>query len=129
MTELWTKLLINCAYNAISALAQAPYGRLAAIPEVRHLQHAIVGEVIAVAAADGMTLPLEPSLAAMGRIAVVMKDQLSSTAQDVARGRRTEIDYLNGFVARRGRELGIAAPVNDTLTALIKALEPRAVGA
>ena len=63
------------------------------------------------------------SLEAMDRIAVAMPGQLSSTAQDLVRGKPTEIDHLNGFVARRGRELGVATPVNQTLHALVKLVE------
>jgi 2-dehydropantoate 2-reductase len=57
------------------------------------------------------------------RIAAGMPGQLSSTAQDMARGKPSEIDHLNGFVVRRGRELGVATPVNETLHALVKLVE------
>jgi len=123
MAELWTKLMVNCAYNAISALAQMPYGRLAAQPAIRELQQAVVREVVAVAQAEGQPLPLDAALAAMERIATAMPLQLSSTAQDLARGKPTEIDHLNGCVARRGAELGIATPVNQALHALVKLVE------
>jgi len=79
--------------------------------------------VVAVAAAEGVNLPLQASLEAMDRIAVAMPAQLSSTAQDMARGKPSEIDHLNGYVARRGAELGIATPVNQTLHALVKLVE------
>jgi 2-dehydropantoate 2-reductase len=121
--ELWAKLLVNCAYNAISALAQMPYARLAALAEIRALQLDIVQEVIAVAAASGVALPLQASLDAVGKIAEGMPQQLSSTAQDMARHKPSEIDHLNGFIARRGRELGVPAPVNQTLHALVKLVE------
>lgn len=123
MAELWSKLMVNCAYNAISALAQAPYARLAAQLEVREIQHAIVREVIALAQAEGIALQLEPSLHAMERIAVAMPAQFSSTAQDMARRKPSEIDHLNGFIARRGHELGVPVPINQTLTALVKLVE------
>jgi 2-dehydropantoate 2-reductase len=123
MVELWGKLMVNCAYNAISALAQMPYGKLAALPAIRDVQHAVVREVVAVAQADGQPLALEPALQAMERIAEAMPGQLSSTAQDLARGKPTEIDHLNGYVVRRGAELGIATPVNQTLHALVKLVE------
>jgi len=123
MAELWSKLMVNCAYNAISGLAQMPYGRMAAMPAIRELQRAVVAEVVAVAAADGVELPLERSLEAMQDIAAAMPGQLSSTAQDMARGKPSEIDHLNGFVARRGRELGIATPTNQALHALVKLVE------
>ncbi len=123
MVELWSKLNVNCAYNAISGLAQLPYGRMAALPEVRAVMRAVVHEVVAVAQAEGVALPLEASLAAMEKIAPAMPAQLSSTAQDMARGKRSEIDHLNGYVAQRGAELGIATPVNRTLHALVKLVE------
>ena len=123
MAELWTKLVTNCAYNAISGLAQATYGKLTSIPEVRAIQQAAVREVVALAAAEGVNLPLERSLRAVERIAAGMPGQLSSTAQDMARGKPSEIDHLNGFVVRRGRELGVATPVNETLHALVKLVE------
>jgi 2-dehydropantoate 2-reductase len=121
--ELWSKLLINCAFNAISALAQAPYARLAAQPEIRELQQSIVREVVAVAQAEGIALEVGPSLQAVERIARTMPGQLASTAQDVARRKPSEIDHLNGFIVRRGRELGVAVPANQALTALIKLVE------
>jgi len=123
IAELWTKLVTNCAYNAISALAQATYGELTSLPEVRAVQQAAVREVVAVAAAAGVNLPLERALQAIERIGRGMPGQRSSTAQDLARGKPSEIDHLNGFVVRRGRELGIATPVNETLHALVKLVE------
>ena len=56
-------------------------------------------------------------------IATAMPGQLSSTAQDMARGRTTEIDHLNGFVVRRGAELGVPTPVNQALHALVKLVD------
>jgi 2-dehydropantoate 2-reductase len=123
MAELWTKLMVNCAYNAISGLAQATYGQLVALPLVRELQHTVVEEVVALAQAEGVNLALASSLEAMQRIAAAMPQQLSSTAQDMARHKTSEIDHLNGFVARRGRELGVATPANQALHALVKLVE------
>jgi 2-dehydropantoate 2-reductase len=123
MAELWAKLLVNCAFNAISALAQAPYGRLVALPEIREVQELIVREVVALAQAEGIALAVEPSLKAVERIATTMPAQFSSTAQDVARRKPSEIDHLNGFIARRGRELNVAVPVNQTLAALVRLVE------
>jgi 2-dehydropantoate 2-reductase len=123
MAELWSKLMVNCAYNAISGLAQASYGVLAEVAEVRALQEAVVREVVALAAAEGVDLALEPSLEAMRRIAGAMPAQLSSTAQDMARAKPSEIDHLNGFVSRRGRALGVATPANQALYALVKLVE------
>lgn len=121
--ELWLKLVANCAYNAVSALAQARYGELVMLPEIRDVQRAAVREVVDVATADGVDLPLAAAFATMEQIAVSMAHQRSSTAQDMAKRKPSEIDHLNGFIVRRGRELGIATPVNQTLHALVKLVE------
>ena len=123
MAELWSKLMVNCAYNAISGIAQASYGKLAALAEVRSLQETVVREVVALADAEGVNLPLEPALEAMRKIAAAMPAQLSSTAQDMARAKPSEIDHLNGFVARRGAALGVATPANQALYALVRLIE------
>ena len=78
---------------------------------------------------DGQSLTLAAAPEAMERIASAMPGQFSSTAQDLARGKPTEIDHLNGFVARRGAELGVPTPVNRTLHALVKLAEAARVPA
>ena len=125
IAELWQKLMVNCAYNAISGIAQASYGELVALAPIRELQRTVVAEVCALASAEGIELPLAPSIEAMEKIAPAMPAQFSSTAQDMARGKPSEIDHLNGFVARRGRELGVATPANQALHALVKLVESR----
>lgn len=110
--ELWRKLMVNCAYNAVSALTRQPFGRMAALPAIVDLQRAVVHEVVAVAQAAEQTMDLSASMAAMAAIAKAVPGQHSSTAQDMARGRTTEIDHLNGFVVRRGAELGVPTPAN-----------------
>jgi 2-dehydropantoate 2-reductase len=121
--ELWRKLMVNCAYNAVSGLTRQPYGRMAALPAIVEVQRQVVREVVAVAQAAGRTMDLEASLVAMSAIAAAMPGQHSSTAQDMARGRPTEIDHLNGFVVRRGAELGVPTPVNQALFALVKLID------
>ena len=127
MAALWQKLLINCAYNAISALTQQPYGVMARQAGMPALQEAIVAEVLAVAAAEGLHLDGAAMRAATAQIAHSMATQRSSTAQDLARGKPTEIDHLNGFVARRGAALGVATPMNQALWAMVKLAESSAV--
>jgi len=121
--ELWSKLLVNCAYNAISALAQRPYADLARLDEVRALQAEVVAEVVRVAAAAGVRRSLADSMQAVAGTAAAMPAQLSSTAQDMARRKPSEIDHLNGSVVRRGRELGLPTPANQALLALVKLVE------
>lgn len=119
---LWAKLVINCAYNALSALSQRPYGWLAGQPGVAEVMADVLAECRAVAAAEGVALP--PNLdAAVRRIAETMPGQCSSTAQDLARGKPSEIDHLNGHVLRRGRALGVPTPANQVLHTLVKLAE------
>jgi len=122
---LWSKLLVNCAYNAISALAQVDYGTLAAQAGIRSTMDAIVQEVLDLSHASGLVLDRNAALGQCAAIAAAMPRQLSSTAQDLARGRTSEIDHLNGFVVREALRLGVATPVNQTLYALVKLLEFR----
>src|SRR6266576_4974800 len=122
--ELWLKLLRNCALNAISALAHARYGQIARSDDAKKLMEQIVDEVLAVARAAGVVLPgvddRESGMAAAMELATQMADAFSSTAQDLNRGQPTEIDALNGYISRRGEELGIPVPVNHALFTLVK---------
>ncbi len=127
--ELWTKLIWNCALNAVSALGRAKYGQIAASADARKVVETLVDEVLAVARAADIHPPgLEDpkaAIAAAFKIATQMAEALSSTAQDMNRGKRTEIDSLNGYVSRRGTELGVPTPVNHALYALVKLAEGR----
>jgi 2-dehydropantoate 2-reductase len=58
-----------------------------------------------------------------------MPGQVSSTAQDLARGKKTEIDHLNGVVVRKGEELGVPTPTNRVLLALVKLAEGKGADA
>lgn len=119
---LWAKLVINCCYNALSAISQQPYGVLVQVPEVKDTMRAAFDECVAVAAAASIALPDDLWDATYG-LARNMSGQRSSTAQDLARGRPSEIDHLNGTIVRLGRHHGIATPVNHTLWSLVKLLE------
>jgi 2-dehydropantoate 2-reductase len=127
--ELWLKLLRNCALNAISALGHARYGQIAQDTDAKQLMQDIVGEVLAVARAARIVLPgtddRESGMAAAMEIATQMADAFSSTAQDLSRGRPTEIDALNGYIAWRGAELGVPVPVNHALFTLVKLAEQK----
>ncbi|MBP0596750.1 ketopantoate reductase family protein [Herbaspirillum sp. LeCh32-8] len=124
---LWVKLILNCAYNALSAVTQLPYGKIVQGPGVAGVIAQLVTECRAVAAADGVTLPGDVD-AAVRRIAETMPTQYSSTAQDLARGKTSEIDHLNGFIVRRGQALGVATPVNLTMHTLVKLMEAKQAG-
>ena len=127
--ELWTKLTWNCALNAVSALGRAKYGQIAANEEACKVVADVVHEVLAVARAANIHPPglenPQVALASALKGASQMSEALSSTAQDLLRGKRTEIDSLNGYISRRGAALGVATPINHALFALVKLAESR----
>jgi 2-dehydropantoate 2-reductase len=122
--ELWAKLVVNCAYNALSAITQLPYGKMIQGAGVRELMRDVVEECLAVARSSGVTMAPD-MLERTYKIAGAMPTQFSSTAQDLARGKPTEIDHLNGYVTRKGEALGIPTPANRSLWALVKLIESK----
>ena len=125
--ELWTKFTGNCGMNAVSALGQITYGNIAASAEARQLVERLTYEVLAVASAAGIVLPAfadpQAAFAMSMKIAAQLTNTYSSTAQDMARRKKTEIDSLNGYIVRKGRELGIPTPINETVFTLVKLAE------
>jgi 2-dehydropantoate 2-reductase len=129
--ELWLKLLRNCALNAISALGHVRYGQIVQSDDAKKLMEDVVDEVLAVARVAGVALPgvddRESGMAAAMELATQMANAFSSTAQDLNRGRLTEIDALNGYISRRGAQLGIPVPANHALFTLVKLAEQTAI--
>ncbi len=123
--ELWAKLIINCAFNALSAITQLPYGRFVQAAGVEPVMRDVVQEGLAVAQGLGVSVPGD-IWQAVQHIGQSMPGQYSSTAQDLARGKRSEIDHLNGHVVRRGALLDIPTPANRVLHTIVKLLEGRA---
>ena len=120
--ELWAKLILNCAYNAISAIAKLPYGVLFENESAKDLMRLVVRECLAVARRESITLQGD-TWQEVERIAATMPGQYSSTAQDLMRGRRSEIDHLNGYIVRRGKLLAVDTPANQALYSIVKLLE------
>ena len=125
--ELWTKFIWNCAFNAVSGLALVTYDQIAQDSDARKTVEAAAYETLAVAHAKGIRParfddPVK-TIAAAFNITEWMVGTRSSTAQDMARGKRTEIDALNGYVVKLGAEYGIPTPVNHTLYTLVKLQE------
>ena len=120
----WRKVIFNAATNPMGALTGLTHGRLCERPDLRAVVSGLVDEGKTVAAAQGIVLDADPEElidhAARPDVAYGHK---ASMLQDVEARRATEIDYLNGGIARFGRELGVATPLHDTITALIKGVE------
>ncbi len=119
---IWDKLLVNVGINAITALSGITNGQILDLESTRELSHSAVQEAVAVARAQGVEIREDP-MAHVFQVAVATAPNRSSMGQDVDHHRPTEIGSINGFVAREADRMGIAAPVNRTLTALIQTME------
>lgn len=119
---LWTKLTINCAYNALCAIGELPYGAMVGVAGVPEAMADVVAECRAVASAAGVRLPDNLGDSVTG-LAAAMPSQFSSTAQDLQRGKKTEIEHLNGYVVRTAEKFGISVPANRMLLACIRLRE------
>ena len=120
----WSKLVTNCAFNALSAVAGISYGPMLEVEGTRDVVASAVQEAVMVARASGVSMP-EDILEQILKIPAAMPNQMSSTAQDVARGKPSEIDFLNGYVVRKGAELGVPTPTNHALQVIVKLAERR----
>jgi 2-dehydropantoate 2-reductase len=124
---IWGKVFYNCCLNPLSALLEVTYGELSEHPETKQIMTSVIEEIFAVAGAKGVALawrsPLEYQKILLGRLVPDTYAHHASMLQDVMRGKKTEIDALNGAIARLGEETGIPTPVNLMLTQLIKVKE------
>jgi 2-dehydropantoate 2-reductase len=124
---LWAKIFYNGALNPLGALLRVHYGALCEYPESRALMDAVIAEAFAVARAEGVALPWLTAADYLeefyGRLVPSTYHHRASMLQDIERGRRTEVDAINGEVTRRGRRYGIPTPVNEALLRLIRVIE------
>ncbi|UCH34297.1 MAG: 2-dehydropantoate 2-reductase [Armatimonadota bacterium] len=122
-SAIWSKVVVNCGINAVGALTRLPNGALADDPGAAQVLRAAVEEAAAVAAAGGVTLAHDDPAAHTREVCRATAENLNSMLQDVLRRRRTEVDAINGAVARAGAAVGVATPVNAALAALVGAVE------
>jgi 2-dehydropantoate 2-reductase len=121
--QMWLKFLVNCSYNGISAIGHVSYGDMVAVQEVKALIDKITKEFLMVAFMEGVYISEREAREVNESIAKTMTTQISSTAQDLAKGRRTEINYLNGYIVELGKRYGIETPCNLSVYAMVKMLE------
>jgi len=120
----WEKMCWNCVFNPLTVIINDRIAKALDHPELLTVIHEIVGEVVAVAA--GLKVPLSSDMAdKVVRWSQEIRDIHTSMFDDWKAGRPTEIDYLNGYIVRKGRELGIPTPLNDLLTATVKVITTR----
>ena len=120
---LWSKVLVNVGINPLTALNGIKNGELLDDPEIKETMREAVEEAIMVAEAIGIDLGPKDHVKQVYDVARATAMNKSSMLQDVERGRKTEIDALNGAVVRLAKTLGLDTPVNDALTAAVKGLE------
>ncbi|AHG03546.1 2-dehydropantoate 2-reductase [Halobacterium sp. DL1] len=123
-TAVWTKLLVNAGVNAATALARVPNGALVEDAPGERLLRRAVEEGVSVARAEGVDVP-ENAVERARAVAERTATNRSSMRQDVESGAHTEIEALNGELVRRADEHGVDAPVNETLTDLVRLAESR----
>jgi 2-dehydropantoate 2-reductase len=121
--DMWLKFLVNCSYNAISGIGQIEYGQMTQSTHINTLIEQITKEFLVVAEKEGIHISSEQAILANEQIAKTMTKQKSSTAQDLVKCKKTEIDYLNGYIVRRGLAHQIPTPANQSVYALVKMLE------
>ena len=142
--ERWSKLVANTMANGVSACTGLSGAQIAQNETIRHFQARLGSEAIRIGQARGYKLEEidhlppetiaragEGDLAALkiyderrlSRVGRGSPDQRPSMGQDMAKGRRTEIEYLNGFVVREGAQAGIEARANERLVDIVKKVE------
>lgn len=120
---VWSKLIINAAINAPATLLRVRNGDLPTSQWGKELIHEIVEECLTIVRAKGISLIFDDPEATVIAVCEGTAGNINSMFQDIRAGRRTEIDFINGALAKQAEDLGISAPVNRTLSLLIKALE------
>ncbi len=120
----WEKMCWNCVFNPLTVMIDDRVAKALDHPEMLQVIHQIVGEVVAVA--GSAKVPLAHDMAEkVVRWTSEIRDIHTSMYDDWKAGRPTEIEFLNGYIARLGRKFGIPTPLNDLLTAVIKTITER----
>ena len=121
---VWLKTLINAGINPLGAITGLRNGELLEVGWLRELMRRVVEEGWRVASKKGIKLKEDP-VEATFRVAKATAFNKNSMLQDLERGRRTEVDYINGAIAREAKGLGVEAPLNEALAIMVKAMEAR----
>jgi 2-dehydropantoate 2-reductase len=119
---VWNKLLINIGINAVTALTHIKNGQILDLKITQELSRAAVMEAIGVAQAENIKVQ-DDAVDRVFKVAEATAVNRSSMGQDVDSRRQTEIAAINGFIVREAKRLGLPAPVNFALTALVQTLE------
>ncbi len=122
-SEIWTKGIVNAGINPLTALTRLQNGYLLKIPALERLLEITCRECMSVADAAGIALLNCDIIEKTKNVARLTSENKSSMLQDIEKGRRTEIDSINGKIVEVGKEHGVETPVNSALVSLIKGIE------
>jgi 2-dehydropantoate 2-reductase len=122
MNWIWGKFVLNCGVNALTAITGLRSGEMYRTPEVSALQDRVIDEIMAVVERKGVKLPEKDARKKIKDHCRIRYNK-PSMMQHIEQGRRTEIDALNGALVREAMALGIAAPYNEAVVAVVKGLE------
>ncbi|HEX6143067.1 MAG TPA: 2-dehydropantoate 2-reductase [Geminicoccaceae bacterium] len=117
---IWAKMVFLAGFSGMTALVRLPIGPIREDPETRAMLRASFDEALAVAAAEGVDFgpgAADERLRMVDRLPAEMR---SSLLDDLERGRRLELPWLSGAIARLGRRHGIATPIHDMITTALK---------
>jgi 2-dehydropantoate 2-reductase len=120
---IWGKLIINVGINALTAILRVRNGKLLDFDDSRRIMRDAVEEAVAVARAKKVKLTYDNPLARVEEVCRLTAENISSMLQDVLARRQTEIEAINGAVAWLAGGVGVAAPTNELLAALVRAIE------
>jgi 2-dehydropantoate 2-reductase len=120
---VWEKLLCNCAYSGPCAIAEGTIGEVMADPDLSRVSAACATEAFAVALQKNIKLGFADPVAYVRDFGSKIPNARPSVLLDLLSKRKSEIDVINGSIPRVGRGVGVAAPVNEAITALVHAKE------
>ena len=120
--KIWEKLVVNAGINAITAITGVNNGKLLEIPQLRELMRYASLEAVEVGRKQGIDLGYD-LIDRVEEVARRTAENRSSMLQDISRGKKTEIDAINGMIVRLGEEVGVDTPVNRILTLLVRGIE------
>nr|MDO8111436.1 2-dehydropantoate 2-reductase [Candidatus Sigynarchaeota archaeon] len=120
--KVWEKAIVNAGINPVGAIFKVPNGRILEIGSLKSISDKLVGEAMAVAR-KGKFIEKFDGFSAVKKVIEATAANRNSMLQDIEKGRKTEIDFINGAISRAGIELHITTPWNDALVAIIHGLE------
>ncbi|AXF56742.1 ketopantoate reductase family protein [Salicibibacter kimchii] len=121
---IWSKLIINIAFNGLTAITRLSNGNAIAPPEGREIIKELVNEAVRVAHAEGIELIYKDPVSECLRLGMEdIGENISSMLSDIINEKRTEIDYINGAIVDYGIRNAIPTPYNNLITNLVKVTE------